>query len=80
MAYELKDGQGSLFRNDKEGNEARPDYRGELNIGGTVYRVAGWIKEGKAGKWMSLKASLPEDKPAQAPAAKQIDPDGDIPF
>jgi uncharacterized protein (DUF736 family) len=59
MAYELRDGQGSLFRNDKEGNDKRPDYRGQINIGGTFYDVSGWIKEGKKGKWMSLKVQLP---------------------
>jgi hypothetical protein len=54
MAFELKDGQGTFFKNDKEGNEKRPDYRGELNVGGTIYRISGWIKEGQKGKWMSL--------------------------
>jgi len=27
--YEQKEGQGSLFRNDKKGNEKAPDYRGQ---------------------------------------------------
>lgn len=64
MAFELKDGQGTLFKNDKDGNEARPDYRGEANIGGEIYRVAGWLKQGKNGKWMSLSISpKDEDRP-----------------
>ena len=61
MAFELKDGQGTLFKNDKDGVETRPDYRGELNIDGTIYKVAGWIKEGKNGKWMSLSAKPKDD-------------------
>lgn len=61
MAFELKDGQGTLFKNDKDGVDSRPDYRGELNIGGTMYKVAGWLKEGKKGKWMSLSAQEKED-------------------
>ncbi len=54
MAFVLKDGQGTLHRNDKGGVETRPDYRGELMLGGVLYEVAGWLKDGKAGKWMSL--------------------------
>jgi hypothetical protein len=34
-------------------------YEGKANIGGTMYRVAGWIKEGKNGKWLSLNIEVP---------------------
>jgi hypothetical protein len=79
--FELKEGQGSLFKNDKGDNPKRPDYRGELNIEGTVYELAAWIKEGKKGKFMSMTA-----KPAlgkQAPPAKAAKPaqvSDDVPF
>jgi len=79
MAFVLKDGQGTLHRNDKDGNEARPDYRGEVMIAGTLYRLSGWIKNGQKGKWMSLSAEVPQQE-APAPKQKTIDPDGDIPF
>ena len=55
MAFVLNDGQGTLFVADKKGNEKRPDREGELNLGGTMYRVSGWLKEGKNGPWLSLK-------------------------
>lgn len=61
MSYELREGQGSLFRADKKGNEKRPDYEGKANIGGTTYRVAGWLKDGAKGKWMSLKIEVPRE-------------------
>lgn len=83
MAFELKDGQGTLFRNDKEGNEARPDYRGEVKLSGTVYRVSGWLKEGKNGKWMSLSVDAkpgPASQYAPPPPARQHSVDDDIPF
>jgi hypothetical protein len=82
MAFELKDGQGTLFRNDKEDNAARPDYRGEANIDGTLYRIAGWIKEGKNGKWLSLSIALPQPKVDRDTTGKKVDVDvdGDIPF
>jgi hypothetical protein len=54
MAFELKDGQGSFFKNAKDGVEARPDYRGEFKWAGTMFKISGWIKEGPKGKWMSL--------------------------
>ena len=64
MAFELKDGQGSFFKNDKEGNDKRPDYRGEFKLDGALYKMSGWIKEGPRGKWMSLKVE-PKDEIAK---------------
>ncbi len=71
MAYEQKPGQGSMFRADKKGVENRPDYEGTANIDGTTYRIAGWIKEGAKGKWLSLKIEVP--RPA-APKPADDDP------
>lgn len=54
---EERDMSGILFRNDKGDNPKRPDYTGNVMIGGTEYRLAGWIKEGRKGKFMGLKVS-----------------------
>lgn len=70
--YEHKDNSGSLFRNDKGDNPARPDYRGEIKINGVVYELASWIKEGAKGKFMSLSAKPKEQKAKPAPKAKQV--------
>ena len=89
--YQQKDGQGALFKNDKGGNEARPDYRGSVTINGTEYELAAWIKDGQKGKFMSLSAKPKEDRqvPARAPAPPSRgkpsgggfdDLDSDIPF
>lgn len=76
MAYEHKDGSGSLFRNDKGDNASRPDYRGDLMVGGTLYEVAGWIKESSNGnKFLSLSA-----KPKDAKEPKKVKEAEDIPF
>jgi hypothetical protein len=83
MAFELKDGQGTLFVNDKQGVESRPDRRGQINIAGTVYELSGWIKKSSKGTvWLSLSAQIPRaNAPAEtASKAKQIDPDEDVPF
>jgi hypothetical protein len=38
-----------LFKNDKGGNEKRPDYRGEVRINGVDYKLSGWLAEAKNG-------------------------------
>ena len=57
MAYEHKDGQGSLFKNDKGGVEKRPDYKGNLFVNGKLMDLAAWVKEGRNGKWLSISMS-----------------------
>lgn len=65
---------GVLFKNDKEGNEKRPDYTGKIDVGGTEMRLAAWLREGKSGKFLSLKVSEMESrKPA-------TDLEDDVPF
>ena len=39
-----------LFKNDKGDNPKRPDYRGEVQIGGVEYKLSGWISEVKSGE------------------------------
>ena len=62
MAYDHKDNSGSLFKNDKGDNPSRPDYRGDCKIGGEVYEIAAWIKDGKNGKFMSLSFKPKQDR------------------
>ena len=78
MAFELKEGQGTFFRNDKkpEGSK-QPDYRGELMLNGALHEVAGWIKEGNRGKWMSLSVKAKDGKPARQ---ESRDEEGQVPF
>ena len=45
MAYEMKEGDISVFPNDKEGNENRPDLTGKVLLKGEEMRVALWGKE-----------------------------------
>ena len=87
MAYEHKDGSGSLFKNDKQGNDARPDYRGDVMVGGVLYEIAGWLKpkaSNPAEKYMSLSVKPKQAKPVQAAPqaapAVAMDDDSDIPF
>lgn len=83
MAFEQREGSGNLFTNDKRGSDKAPDRRGEIMLGGTVWELAGWIKDGKNGKFLSLSG-----KPKAAEASKPAQPkpqaadyfDDDIPF
>ena len=79
MAYEQKDGQGSLFKNDKAGVETRPDYKGSCTIGGVQYWLSAWIKDGDKGKWMSLSAQ-PKDERREPAKSQRRDDDNPIPF
>ena len=74
MAYEAKDGDISVFVNDKGGNDRRPDWRGDALINGVKYRVSLWEKKGGKGPFLSGRIELPRDKaaaPADAPQAAQ---------
>lgn len=59
MPFELKDGQGNLFRNDRKEEDKHPDYKGQAMIDGTLYDIAAWLKEGKKGKFLSLSIKVP---------------------
>jgi hypothetical protein len=72
MAYDNTN-SGLLAKNDKQGNDSRPDYRGSINVDGTEYWLSAWIKTGRDGtklagqKYMSLSVQ-PKDAPAAAPS------------
>lgn len=55
MAFDQKNMTGALFKNDKQGNDKRPDYRGTALIDGVKYTVSAWIKKSQAGAaYMSM--------------------------
>lgn len=89
MAYEMREGQGSLFKNNLRDKETQPNARGEALIGGVVYEVAAWTKKDKNGNpWQSLafkvKAAAVEQQtrtqPAKTTGTKFDDMDDDLPF
>ena len=89
MSFEQQDDTGSLFANDKQGNEKRPDCRGSAKIGGVEYQMSGWWREPKSGgkRYLYVKFDVPYDKtkvprrqePVQEPAPV-VDMDDGIPF
>jgi hypothetical protein len=79
MAYEMRELNGSMFKNDtKTGNQ--PDYKGNCLIDGKKYYISGWIKESAAGKkYLSLAYQSVESAEAAKSAPAPV-VDQDIPF
>lgn len=73
---------GVLFKNDKKGNEKAPDYKGKVNHAGKDLEIAGWIREGKNGKFISIKLSEPmkKEKPFDNKPKTVFDNETDLPF
>ena len=74
MSFEPKNLQGALFKNDKEGNDKRPDYKGDCMINGEEYQIGAWLKvSGKGTKFMSLKfeAKKRQDVSSGVPDGRQ---------
>lgn len=74
---------GTLFKNDKGSNPARPDYTGEIDVEGKKYRLAAWIKESQktGNKFLSLRLTEPaqQEQPAVTEDAKP-EVDEELPF
>jgi hypothetical protein len=71
---------GALFRDTEKKSEKAPDYTGKLDVDGREYRIAGWLKDGKRGKFLSLKISEPRAQQATASNPGGGDLDEEIPF
>ena len=57
-----RDMAGALFRNSRKEKDTQPDYNGDVTIAGVKYRLAGWLRDGKNGKFLRLSVS--DEKPA----------------
>ena len=77
--YEERDMSGTLWKNDKGDNDKRPDMRGTVTIAGKQWELAAWTKQGRKGKFLSLAASEPRERP-QGAQPRAADPDDGCPF
>ena len=88
MAYEMKEGSGKLFKNDKKQKKEDKDYQGSIMINGTEHWLSAWVNEGKNGKYFSVSVGKPKEqknfKPGgddEMPKSSGIQDDSlDIPF
>ena len=70
--FEQRNDCGVLFKNAKKTSEKQPDFIGEIMENGVLWRLAGWTKSGKSGKFISLKRS--EFRPEKSEAKEQDNP------
>lgn len=57
MAYELKEMQGSLFKNNKKTTELHPDYTGKIKVNGVELQLSAWVAKSKSGDtYLNIKA------------------------
>jgi hypothetical protein len=64
VSYEVRDMTGTLFRNEKkEEGDNRPNATGTGMIGNRKIRISAWTKEGKSGKFQSLKFEWADERP-----------------
>ena len=71
----------ALFKQvDKQGNDARPDYTGNVTLpDGKEMRMAAWVRESKSGlKFLSGRLSEPQPKADVVNAA--VEGSDDVPF
>lgn len=81
MAYELRDQQGSLFKNDRKTTEAQPHYTGKAMVNGVEMYVSAWVKESASGQKFFSLAFKNKDAGPQKDAPKPVDDlDEAIPF
>ena len=80
MAFEQREGSGSLFKNTKKTTDSHPNATGSALIGGVEYWVSAWTKKDKNGQpWQSLAFKRKdEDKPAKTGSVAELD--NDLPF
>ncbi len=81
MAYELRVGQGQLFKSKNMKSEKSPNLTGKVMLpNGVLVYVSAWTKETAAGeKWISLQLGDPVDG-RQAHQSAVKDSDEQIPF
>jgi hypothetical protein len=93
MAYEEKEGFGSMFENSyKEAGSNQPDLKGKIMIDGKIIKLSGWKKEygteGKTRVSLSVDTFEPQQQDGFQQAHTAVDtnanppdiPDSDVPF
>lgn len=80
MNYEIKPGNGTIFKNNKT-SDKQPEYKGIIKTPeGKELEIALWVKEGKSGKFFSVKVQEPysAEEPTKEPVER--DDNDDLPF
>lgn len=57
---------GILFNNEEKRSDKSPDLTGNINVDGVEYWLSGWRREGKKGKFLSLKIKPKQQQRAES--------------
>ncbi|MDQ1077990.1 hypothetical protein [Pseudoroseomonas cervicalis] len=68
--FQQREGSGQLFRNERAENERHPSHKGTFLLDGVTYEIAAWVKEGRKGKFFSLKVQ-PQDRDRRQGATQE---------
>ena len=80
MAYEIEDGQVSVFVNDKGDNPKRPDFTGKGLFNGQEFQISLWKSTSKNGlEYLSGRISEPYNGSGGGSTRSSVSAD-DIPF
>ena len=87
MAFEQKDMDGALFKNDRKESDKHPDYKGSATIGGRKMWLSAWLNTTQSGqKYMKLSFQWADQQQADVPVPEVAVPaattaaEDDIPF
>lgn len=72
--------KGTLGKNLKQ-REGKKDaeYNGTLNVDGVEYYIDAWVKDGRNGKFFSLRVK-PKESRGNSPPPKKRQDDDEVPF
>ncbi len=73
MAWEHREGQGSLFNNKFKEKDSQPDFTGEIMLGGVLYRISGWKKKSQSGTGYVSLSGQEKDAPIKATSINPVD-------
>ena len=79
MAYEKKEGDISIFKNETA-NDKAPAYKGTAFINGMDFNVSLWVKEGNKGKFFSGRIEPKLDKLPPKDMRKEFHETDGLPF
>jgi len=78
---DMKDNSIVLFPNDKEGNDSRPDFRGEGLYEGVAFEASVWKNTSKAGRpYLKGQLQAPYNGGSGADYPKRDTVSDDVPF
>lgn len=81
MAFQLNEGQGTLFQNEKKvKGSQQPDYRGELNVHGAIFELSGWKRIGKKSNKPYLSLTIKPKEAYEGHRPRPNDGEEEVPF